>query len=238
MSNNPFEKQPEKPVKPDDFATPVEATTPYSSAEMTSLPAKKKLPGAMMAIAIICLILGILGLSSSCMSGVFLAAQPALENMIENIPDDMPDAEETKEISRMGFRAQDSMFIPSIVLTIIGLIVALMLIVGSIGALRGKLSGRDTLNLALLAAIFYSFLKIGIGVYAQIASTAFINDAIENYQGDANKERLQEMMAQNSLQSLIGPAIIIGLGVGLLIFYIWAKLYIKSEKVTAHYEGT
>ena len=127
MSNNPFETPP--PQKP--------VANPYTPGGVAGPPAKKSLPGGMMAIAIICLILGLGGLSGSCFGGVALGFQGALMDFIENAP--IPEAD--KEFNRMNMAAQQGAMIPAIVLMVVNLFVAGLLVFGSIGGLRRKESG-------------------------------------------------------------------------------------------------
>ena len=145
MANNPFETPPNQPV---------EATIAHSNKENAPMP------GPALAISVICLILGIAGLLGLCFGGLALGFQSSMMEFADSFP--QPPVQ--KEYNRMNIAAQQSMLVPSIVLMVINFFVAGLLVVGGIGCLKRRSSGRSTLRLGLLAAIFYSLLRLALTI--------------------------------------------------------------------------
>ena len=220
MSNNPFES-PQNPMS----AKP--AVQPQSG------PAKSAMPGAMMTIAIICIILAIFGLIGSCIGGLALAAQGAIEEFVDGIPQP-PDQ---KEFNRMNMGAQGVMMVPGFIMIIINLFVATLLLVGSIGCLQRKAGGRNILNLALLAAIFYSVLKIGVQIYNYFAVSGALNAAVADYTGEVPVATLERMVQANNIGLIVGAVLGVVFALAMMVFYIWAKFYVSKEQTIRFFEA-
>ncbi|MDG1873336.1 MAG: hypothetical protein P8J27_05465 [Mariniblastus sp.] len=187
----------------------------------------------MMTIAVICIILGIIGLGFSCMTGFWLAAQTAFTDFIDGLPNQ--DITQ-KEFNRLNMAAQQASLVPTIIMLAMNLFIAPMLIAGGIGCLQRKSGGRRILNLALLAAIFFSLWKIGVQIFNYFAVADALNAAVANYEGDALQVDLEKLVQLNNIGMIVGSVIGVLLAVGLMCFYIWAKLYVSKEKTVQFFE--
>lgn len=242
MSNNPFEdpapsKQPnpfENPPPSQQKDNPYTPTAPMTPALAPGVP--KRLPGGLMAIAVICLILGLTGLSGSCFGGIMLGFQDTMMNWVNELPG-LPD--ENREFNRMNMEAQKAMMVPGLALMVINLFVAAFLTVGSIGVLKKSAKGRKILNFGILAAIFYSLLKIAYTVYSFFGAKSSLNKQIENFAGDEEMTgKLETLVSANDLGLIIGVVIGVIMAVALLAFYIWAKMYVNKQKTIDFFESS
>ena len=188
-------------------------------------------PGALTVILIFCLILGIMGLLGTCATGVYLAFQSSLEKMIV----EGPGAIEQKEFQRLNLAVSKKAMMPGLVLSFVNLIVAAMLIIGSVGALRGKESGRGLLRIALLAAIFYGILKIIAAVYSYFVTISGLEDAVANYQGEADPAALETMLQFGKIGGIIGLVMGIIIPLAILGFYVWARGYLNKDQVVKYF---
>jgi len=219
MSNNPFESPQETPL----MASPVSpGTTP-----------PPVIPGAAIAITIICLIVGLLGLCGACFQGAALGFQSSLVEFTESIP--QPPAQ--KEFNRINMAVQKTMLIPSIILLVINLIISGLMVWGSIGCLRRKPGGRSTLRLALLAAIFFAVIQIGVTIASYFVTVGGVNQGVADYQGEVPKATLEAMAQTGSVGALIGCALGSVFILAFLIFYVWARFYMGKPKLDPFYTG-
>ena len=212
------------------FATPPDSGNHgFSGDAPVSVPPSA--PGALTTILIFCLILGIFGLMSCCMSGVYLGFSSALEDLVTAGPGSI----EQKEFQRMNMDAQKGVMMPMMILAVINLVVATVLIIGSVGALRGKESGRNLLRSALLVAIIYCVLKIVFAIYSYFALISYLTDAVANYQGDADPAALQTMMKLGKIGSLIGTATNVIFPIAILCFYAFSRSYLNKDKIAEYF---
>ena len=114
MSDNPFASVPNKPVH---------------QAAAVAVPPKP--PGALTLILVCCLILGILGLSGSCFSGIGFAFQSTFEKLaVEGAV-----SESQRELQKITMAAAKQGLVFGIALAGVNLIVGALLVIGSIGGL-------------------------------------------------------------------------------------------------------
>lgn len=218
MPDNPFKSQPTDP-------------SPYTAPASTTASLPPAAPGALTAILVICLILGIFGLIGSCMGGVSLGMMGMIETMLEQaqLPEDQ------KVFNQINMDAQKSVMLPAIILMGVNVIVAIMLIIGSIGCMRKKETSRQFMGTALLAAIIYSVLKIAITIYNYFAANAALNTAIEKLNGDPIYDSVKTLSTTNQLVTMISVVVGIVLAVVLLGFYLWARSYINKPAVEKYF---
>lgn len=217
MSNNPFESPQNNPVEAASLAPPGKSSN--------------ALPGPALAISIICLILGVLGLFGTCSQGAALGFQSSLMEFANSMP--QPAAQ--KEFNRMNMAAQQSMIVPAIVLLVINLFVAGLLVAGGIGCLKRKSSGRSTLRLGLLAAVFYSLLKLALTIGSYFVTMGSIRKAVDEYQGEVPVQELERMVEAGNIGAVVG-CVIAGLFIlALAIFYLWARSYMGKDKLDPYF---
>ena len=208
MSDNPF-------VSP--------KTTEYGSPASPTKP----VPAALTPICIICLILGLMGFLGSCSQGVFIPFQGSFEKMMEGVPVPI----EQKEFQRIQMDAQKSLMVLYIVILVVNLIVGAMLFIGSIGGLQRKEGGRKILSLALVGAILYGVLKIGVVIYSYFATTALMKAAVADYSGEAPVESMEQMLQFTQMITAIFTGVSIVMAIALIAFYVWARMYINKPHV-------
>lgn len=220
MSDNPFKSQPSEPTPQTVPATEIPA--PPRSA-----------PGALTPILIICLILGIFGLLGSCGSGVVVVFQSVFADFIADVPGRVED----KEFQRLNFSVQKKMMVPGLVLAAINLVIATMLVIGSIGGLRRKDSGRSLLSTAILAAIVYGILKIVVTIYSYFVTMSGLSEAVANYEGEADPAVLTSLLQFGKLGGIIGTVFAVVFALAILGFYIWARSYLNKSQVVEYFTG-
>ena len=212
MSNNPFESPYNQPA-----AHPEQASEPF--------------PGPALAISIICLILGILGLFGLCFQGLALGFQSSLMEFANSMP--QPPAQ--REFNRLNIDAQQSMLAPWIVLMVINAFVALMLVVGAVGCLQRKSSGRSTLRLGILLAIFYSILKLAVTIISYFVTTSSVKKGISEYQGEAPIAELQALVQAQNIGTIVGCSMTSLFIVALVVFYIWSRSYMGKAELDPYF---
>ena len=216
MSNNPFESPYQEPIQAD---------------AVSHGNATQALPGPAMAISIICLILGIVGLFSTCSQGLVLSFQSALIEFSESVPQQPGQ----KEFNHMNLAANQSMQIPGIVLMVVNLFVAGLLIAGSIGCLKRKSSGRSLLRLGLLAAIFFLLLRLVFLVISYFVVKGSMAKQISEYQGEVPIENIQPFVNAGSVGTIVGCIFGCVFTLGLAVFYFWARSYMGKPRLDSHF---
>ena len=216
MADNPFESPQRQPV---------EAQVAHPGKTNNALP------GPALAISIICLILGVLGLFGLCFQGLALGFQSSLMEFADSVP--QPPAQ--KEFNRLNMAAQQSMLIPAIVLMATNLFVAGLLVAGGIGCLKRTSSGRSTLRLGLLAAIFYSLLKLALTIASYFVTMGAIRKGVSEYQGNVPIEQFESLVTAGNIGAIVGCVIGSLFIVALAIFYLWARFYMGKDKLDPYF---
>lgn len=209
------------------FASPQPVSGDYS------LPSKQKAPGALMAILIICLVLGILGLMGSCFGGVALAFQTQINELQANNPDPI-----AKKMQAELKEVQQQQFIPNLIMIGLNFIVAPLLITGAIGGLNRKTWGYKFLNVGLILAVFYVVVRAVLTIIIQLATmgpvTKVMQEGIQK-QGGANAAQGAEF-AGNLMQVGIYAVIAVSVLWALLQlgFYIWSWTYLRKDQTRSY----
>jgi hypothetical protein len=214
MSDNPFASKPESflPMPPGVSGDP-------------GIPQKS--PGGLTAILVICLILGILGLGSTCFGGLGYVAASFLEDFaIEGAADDAQ-----RELQKSNFAAQKKLMIPGLALIVVNLVVATLLFAGSILGLKRKESGRKLLGYGLIGAILYSFPKMGFYIYQQMVTSAATREVLEKMSGEEGGEQIEMIASISSGFGWVITIFFVIVSLVMLGFYIWAKLYLGKDRI-------
>lgn len=217
MTDNPFAASGDDPR----YAPPVSASVVPQHA-----------PGALQVIAILCLILGLLGLLNCCAGGGGLAFMPVIKGFLDQAP-----ATADNEFQKINLDAATStaVLIPSIALLVFNLVVAPMLVIGSIGVLRKKESGRSMLRLGLLMAIVYNLLKAVLSVVAQLLNFNAVSARIDAYEGPVEKEKIEAVFEMTKIFGLGGAIVAAIFALALIGFYFWSRGYLNREEVIKYF---
>ena len=211
MSDNPFESP---QAKPDE------------SFVVHSRPNE----GASKAIAIICLVLGIMGLLSVCTAVGGLAFQSFSVSMIEQMPDSAQ-----KDLQQAQLDGVKQLMIPIVLVNLVALVVATMLVVGGIGALSYKEKFRNILRVACYLAAGYQLVKIGFSAYSTFYQLGAMREIMDNpeMQADGQAAAIQQM---TEYLSWGGFAVGVVIALGLLAFYLWSANHLQKPEVAAQYK--
>ena len=182
---------------------------------------KPKMPGAVIAICIIALILGLSGLVSS----VFGIGSALLLSGIangQNLSD--PQAAQTAAFF-------EGMIMPKLVLGGLNFLVAPSLIVASIGALCSKRWGLPLLRWALILAAIFIVIKAGLTMYMQFEYLKFTSTALETI--SSGPARVGPSLPLAKMVQPVHYVQIIGTGIFLFALfnaYICGFLYLNSNQ--------
>ena len=215
------------------FATPDPGMP--SPAGGTYNPGNQQKPGSLQAIVVICLILGILSLMGSCFGGISVGASSMLSDFVEKSLEAAPDDDPGAVFQRLNLQAANSISMLSLISVVLNFLVALPMVIGAIGCLRTSESGRKMLRLAMLLACINCILYLIISVVSQIMMSGKLNELINNYDGPAPKEGI-EQMAQIAGYAGIGGAVFGALiAIGFAIFYFWGHNYLNKPEVVNYF---
>ncbi len=205
MSDNPF-AQPDPEIQ---LAKPIVA---------------QKAPGGLTAIFIICLVLGILGLSGSCLAVGMLALQPQLNQMQQA-------GGQQAAVQKKMEAIQKQQFIPNIIINGLNFIVAPLLILGAIGGLNRKPWCYKVLSVGLILAVFFTVFKTVMTIIAQLSALAPMQEMMEQQMKNNNQQGAEfaGLIMQITFYAIIAFAVIWALI--LLGFYIWSWTYLRKENV-------
>ncbi len=210
MSDNPFAES--KPVQ----------------AEISPPDTSHKRPGALNAILIVCIVLGVLGIFGSCIGIGGLAAQ----DYIATLPgQDDPMNVKMREL-------QKPMLIPNIIMMGLNCIIAPLLLIGGIGGLNRKGWAYGLLKFTLLAATIYVLIRGVVSTVLQFGMMSEMKTAVlEGLKDQPNMNPQAAEMAGNMAQ-IFG---MVGLGFGVVVmlilagFYFWGWNYLRKDNVKAHF---
>ena len=215
MSNNPF-------------ASPQPVSAEYETA------ARRKAPGALTAILIICLVLGILGLLESCFGGAALAFQTQINEFQAKNPDPI-----AKKMQQEIEGVQQEQFVPNLIMIGLNFIVAPLLVTGAIGGLNRKTWGYRFLSAGLLLAVFYVVVRVVLTIIIQLATMGTMTKAMQDgmrQQGGANAAQGAEIVGtamQVGIYVAIGVSVLWGLIQ--LGFYFWSWTYLRKDQTRSYF---
>ncbi len=205
MTNNPFES----PLKNTGATTGVNA----------GMAVRKKVPGGIVAVAIICLILGGLNSFFGCCGIGMMAMGPQIAGMVEqNNPD------QAKAI------AQPKMDPVEIAISVAVILAAFGIVIGSILTLTGKNSGRHLLSWALLFAALAGGTQI---VLMLINGTGDIAMEMQNNPQIADMPADQRKIAETAAYAMF--YFMAAISCVAVIFYLFAWRYVGAEKHRPHF---
>jgi hypothetical protein len=224
MSTNPFSDQnkPQPPLNPYDPSTFV-------------MPPKK--PGVLTAIGVMGVVLGVLGVMSSCMAVAALPFQSQLQTAFSQPSSKDPALRIQAEMNSAMAQVQQDYFAVSMTLSVLNLALSAWLLAGGIMVLRTRRAGRPLMIYALLTVIAFEVLRTVFGVIIQLEMMPITTDFAD---------RLGREAAPNSPMASMGPmmkgAAIFGMVLGLIwplgkiIMYALSARYLASKPIVEYFE--
>jgi hypothetical protein len=151
MSNNPYA----------DFS-------PAHARPVSGAPSR---PGALTAVAVIALVLGILGFFSSCLAVVMLPMQTQFQAALGGIapgPSASPIERQQYEMQVALAAMNQEYIVPQMVIAAAHIILAACMIIGATLVLRGRERGRAFLIYTVLIVIVFELLRTAFAVFLQL----------------------------------------------------------------------
>lgn len=205
--------------------------TPQAVGDSPVPSQTKKTPGALTALLIISLILGILGIFGSCVGVAGLAMQSQI-----NALQAQGAGEAELKFQQQMQDIQNQQFVPNAVMLALNFVVAPLLTIGGIGGLMKKSWTPKILGIGLLLAAIFVFIRTIMTIYIQLSMK------------DAMAKMMDEMMRQQGNGEAAGMAsagmnIFMGVGIAITVlwalvligFYLWGWTYIRKDKVKAYF---
>lgn len=182
-------------------------------------------PRGLMAVTIICLILGVLGLMGALGAFFGIAAQFFMESFLDELPDSP-----NMEFQKANLELQQSMLIPNVIIAFANLVAATGLIIGAIGGITKKASLHSVFTYALYIAAIYCLMKIALTVYVSMGTMGLMQQQFQDTPGmpsSAGDVVKYGMWA--------GVAFAAAWGIGLAVFYVWSASYIGRPQIKSHF---
>jgi hypothetical protein len=228
MSNNPFSDSGFKSPPPPNAYDPA----------AFQMPPKK--PGALTAIGVMGVVLGILGLMTACIAVVALPFQSKLQTAFnQSSPNDPPAVKIQQEMNAAMAAVQDKYFLPNMTFSVLHLVLATCMLIGGILVLRGRPAGRSLMIYVLLAAIAFEVLRTAFAVMVQLEVMPITSEFMEKMMKEAGPNGPGRAIARMvSGLSIFG--IIMGLiwPLGKIIVYGLSARYLASKPIVEHFAGT
>ena len=182
-------------------------------------------PRGLMAVTIICLILGVLGLMGALGAFIGIISPFFMESFIENLPDS-PDM----EFQRANLDFQRSMLIPNLIMAIANLVAATGLIIGAIGGITRKASLHSVFVYALYIAAIYCMMKTAHMVYVTIGTMGLMQQQFQNAPG--MPPGATDFIKYAAWAGVVFAA---AWSIGLAMFYLWSSTYIRRPQIKSHF---
>ena len=199
MSNNPFESP--GPQQPGQFTNQLEAPKPTA-----------KMPGALMAFAIVGICIGCWNLLGSCCGGGGILMQGMMVDMISQ-----SDKEAGKAMQDI-LEIQNKYLIINVLLLVVNLIMACVLLFGAISVLRRVSGGLALLRNSYLIFAVLTILALGASIYIQMQIAEEMEQVLNNMPG-----AVQEQNRQSQYFGVIVNVVMSGLFIA-VYFVGWSML--------------
>jgi hypothetical protein len=230
MSSNPFA---------DPYANPQSKPGPY---DMPNLPPKK--PGALTAVGVVGIVMGILGLGAACLVLVGLPLQAQMQGTFNPVPPpNAPPVMRLQYEMNVEMQAiQDRYMVPNMVFGGLHLLLAAGMIIGGILVLKTNPAGRTLLMYTLLAVIVFELVRAAVGLMAQLEimpiTTMYMERIMREAGGPGGNNATAQMFAR-----IMKGATIFGMVMALMwplakiIIYGISARYLASDQVVALFGG-
>lgn len=225
-------------------ANPWADANPYQPPPITNSGldgSPQPLPGMLVALAIIGLVLGGLGLMASVTGVIGAIAGPALQKMMSglaNVPGEAGEAQARMMSDQAAI--MERYMIVNLVAGMIGLALSIGLLTGSIQTLRRKEVGRKVLVWACLGAMFFEVARAIPNTLMQLELGAVMEKSMSKMvQSPAPNQRQQQAGAMAS--SMAQAAMVVGLVIAFvmmvvkLAYYIITTVYLRSPRIRAFF---
>ena len=208
---------------------------PYESVPSLPNPSgvsnAQQKPTGLIAVPVICLILGLLGTLITLAGLVMLAFQS-----INGSPPIMPTAGDPAiaEYQAKLAEFQQHQFVPNLVANVCGLIVGLLLVVGAIGVFGLKEWGRNLLRNALMFAVIFVALRAAYTAWVQYRTMGMLTEAVAPPAGRGDAGTF-EMGMQIGVIAVIAVGLV--WGAVLIGFYLWSRSYLNKNSVVPFFNA-
>lgn len=184
--------------------------------------------GVLMAVLIICLVIGTLGFLGSLFGGAALVAQETFLKDLQTTADPM-----TKQMQEI----QSQQFIPNLIMVVANLIVAPLLAAGALGGLLKKPWGHWILRKALLLASGFVVLRTIISSIVQVMVMGNMKDMMQASMQQSQNTQQGAAMMENIFGISMAIAIAFGVmwSVAQITFYIWSWYYLDKPASRNHF---
>lgn len=214
-------------------ANPFQSPTPVNVGQpIAGNPIDRK-PGALTAIAVICLILGIFGIMNFCGSILAVVMQMLASNVVDSIPSTDPNMEFQKE----NLAANQVLIIPMGILGLFNLGVAAGLITGAIGTFSLKQKLHGIFKTSLSVAIVYCFFKLAFQMYSTWVQYSATRKMFDNPSFQDDPQAVE--VASNMMGIFMGVGVLFSVlwCLGLAGFYFWSSSYISKPEIQSLYKN-
>ncbi len=206
----------------------------YSQAVPTA--GALKAPGPFMAIAIISIIFGVMGLGQGCLGGIFIAFQGAIGGFFEEIASKAAESDPDAAANMQGLKEvmalQSQYMVPMLVVLGLSIVTSLVQFVGGIAGVRKAVSSVVMLQGGAVLAMLNNIVGGAWGIYFNRISAEVQMNALKN--GGAPAEQIEAMEMGQQVGSVVGIVFGIGFAAAMVAMYLAALLYlIRSQKLKA-----
>ena len=243
MSDNPYDS-PAPPPPAVSAENPFAA--PSTSAGFRSVAPRRS--GALVALCILAILLGVLATISAVIKGGTAIAMPLLQQTIAAAPPPGAGPQQdmqrvVNEMQRRQFQVAAKYSLPNSVSAGVQLVEGVLLIVGGALTLRGSDRGRRLFLVACIVAILYELFSSGVMLVQQMEQRAilenfqqqFAESLADQMPSDPNAQRVAEMILRVQSVSIIAGFVWLGVWTLMKIgYFVWAFVYLRrwrSEKV-------
>lgn len=210
-------------------------TNPYAAQPAGAYGPVK--PGALTAVCVIAIVLGIMGTLAVCIGGVGLAANSAMQGMITVSPNATPFDKAQVELQQEMMSINTRHLPAVIVLLVAQLAVSPLLIAGGVKALRMQHSGRRLLIYAFVAVIIFEVVRTAFQLYLQMQMLPLYDEmAMRLAREGGNTPQVEIFQRVGKGAAMAGVVFMIFWGAVKLVLYGLSARYLGLPKTIEVYD--
>jgi len=212
---------------------------PYTAPQTADVPvARGPAPTGLKAICIIAIVLGALGLATSCGGVVQLAVGESLQSAFNmpagpGIDPELARAQQEMQAEIVKIGRQNLPL--KIVAAVLHILSALGLLVGGIMTLRLSRTGRSILLAGCGAAILYELLQTVLGVMDQLTMMPIVQKFFDQGMPPGAGEMPPAFGQFMAAGVVVGIAFTVIFALVKLAFYLFSVIYLQRKHVVAHF---
>jgi hypothetical protein len=194
-------------------------------------------PGALTAVCVIAIVLGIMGVLAVCIGGAGLAASSTLQGMLTVGPNATPFDKAQIELQQ-EMMAINGRYLPiAVVLLGVQLVVSPLLIVGGVKALSMQHSGRRLLIYAFIAVIIFEVVRTAFQLYLQMQMLPLYDEmAMRLAREGGNTPQVEMFQRIGKGSAMFGVVFLIFWGAVKLVLYGLSARYLSLPKTIDVYD--